>query len=71
MAGQQVVLSTKEDTSLNAEGEKSVYKNGVAYENALGAASTRGQKTVVEILMYNRANIKAQLAIVAGQWGRH
>jgi hypothetical protein len=33
MAGQQVVLSTKEDTSLNAEGEKSVYKNGVAYEN--------------------------------------
>lgn len=58
---QQISSLVQRDASLSSEGgETNVYAKGVEYENALGAASARGQETVVRLLLDHGAGINAR-----------
>jgi hypothetical protein len=50
------------DPNSNSKGQENVYAKGVEYENALGAASARGQETIVRLLLDHGADVN-------GEWG--
>jgi len=55
---------TKKDAGPSPEDEPNIYAHGVEYENALGAASARGQETVVRLLLDHGVDVNAE-------WGNY